>query len=75
LTYFTIDLDQTNLRKVDDETSGSDGSAGFECVDGHACGYDLCPFEMLKDFPPVACASPELKQRVAEKFKSYLTGL
>jgi hypothetical protein len=29
----------------------------------------------LKDFPPVACASPELKQRVAEKFKSYLTGL
>jgi 4-hydroxy-3-polyprenylbenzoate decarboxylase len=37
---------------------------------------DACrPFEMLKDFPPVACASPELKQRVAEKFKSYLVGL
>jgi 2,5-furandicarboxylate decarboxylase 1 len=37
---------------------------------------DACrPFEMLKDFPPVACASPELKQRVAEKFKSFLVGL
>ena len=36
---------------------------------------DACrPFEMLKDFPPVACASPELRRKVAEKFRSVLAG-
>ena len=34
---------------------------------------DACRlFEMLKDFPSEACASPKLRQRVAEKFKSVL---
>jgi len=37
---------------------------------------DACrPFEMLNDFPPVAQASPELRARVAEKFKDVLSKL
>jgi UbiD family decarboxylase len=34
---------------------------------------DACrPFERLKDFPRVACASPELRQRVQDKFADIL---
>ncbi len=37
---------------------------------------DACrPFEMIKDFPPVARASAELRQRVEEKFKDVLANL
>ena len=37
---------------------------------------DACrPFEMLSEFPPVAQASPELRARVAEKFKDVLSKL
>ena len=37
---------------------------------------DACrPFERLKDFPPVARASPELRSRVQEKFAAVLTKL
>jgi 4-hydroxy-3-polyprenylbenzoate decarboxylase len=34
---------------------------------------DACrPFERLKDFPPVAGATPELRARVAAKFADVL---
>jgi len=37
---------------------------------------DACrPFERLKDFPPVAKASPELVKKVSEKFASILAKL
>ncbi|AZG11006.1 UbiD family decarboxylase [Pigmentiphaga sp. H8] len=37
---------------------------------------DACrPFEMLKDFPPVACATPELRQKVEAKFADLLAKL
>jgi 4-hydroxy-3-polyprenylbenzoate decarboxylase len=37
---------------------------------------DACrPFERLKDFPPVARASPELVARVREKFAGILAKL
>jgi 4-hydroxy-3-polyprenylbenzoate decarboxylase len=37
---------------------------------------DACrPFEMLKDFPPVARASPELRRKVEAKFREILSKL
>jgi 4-hydroxy-3-polyprenylbenzoate decarboxylase len=37
---------------------------------------DACrPFEMLKDFPPVARASPELRRKVEAKFRELLSKL
>jgi 4-hydroxy-3-polyprenylbenzoate decarboxylase len=37
---------------------------------------DACrPFEMLKDFPPVARASPELRRKVEAKFRDILSKL
>jgi 4-hydroxy-3-polyprenylbenzoate decarboxylase len=37
---------------------------------------DACrPYERLKDFPPVAKASPELVKKVSEKFASILAKL
>ncbi len=37
---------------------------------------DACrPFERLKDFPPVARASPELVKQVSEKFAHILAKL
>jgi 4-hydroxy-3-polyprenylbenzoate decarboxylase len=34
---------------------------------------DACrPYEMLKDFPPVVKASAELREKVAQKFRSQL---
>ena len=33
------------------------------------------PFEMLKDFPPVARASPELRRTVEAKFREILSRL
>jgi len=37
---------------------------------------DACrPFERLKDFPPVAKASPELRKKVSEKFAAMLAKL
>jgi UbiD family decarboxylase len=37
---------------------------------------DACrPFEMLKDFPPVARASPELRARIEAKFRDVLSKL
>ena len=36
---------------------------------------DACrPYEWIKDFPPVSGASPELKERVLEKYGEYLKG-
>jgi 4-hydroxy-3-polyprenylbenzoate decarboxylase len=37
---------------------------------------DACrPFEMLKDFPLVARATPELRRKLEDKFKDLLTRL
>jgi 4-hydroxy-3-polyprenylbenzoate decarboxylase len=37
---------------------------------------DACrPYEMLKDFPPVARASPELRRKVEAKFRDVLSKL
>ena len=36
---------------------------------------DTCrPYEWSKDFPPVSGASPELKEKVLEKYGEYLKG-
>ena len=36
---------------------------------------DACrPFEGMKDFPPVAESSPELKEKVRKKWKSVIDG-
>ncbi|MCY4487452.1 MAG: hypothetical protein OXF11_10115 [Deltaproteobacteria bacterium] len=36
---------------------------------------DACrPYEWAKDFPPVSGASPELKEKVLERFGGYLKG-
>ena len=37
---------------------------------------DACrPFDMLKDFPPVARATPELRRKVEAKFRNILSKL
>jgi hypothetical protein len=36
---------------------------------------DACrPFEWMKDFPPVAESSPELKEKVRAKWKKVIEG-